>query len=289
MEQQYSFVIPDAVELGDLSAYVHPVAYGIAQAGLTSGPQRYDYVSLTPEQWCHLCDLERKCQPNLPAPFTREALKDFCLQIVGTEYFVVFQQTQMLKMKLADGRTFVPKVDCTIGKDEAGNYYLGGIGLIYEKGHTKPRVGYYWVGIVKKHFIAESIIDILSDYFAVQYAFHAVPDHIVRVERKPNQTSSAKPEATKPSVKPKEPLSRKEEFRRRITPIQRTIYISDVPIHSNGRKHQFQQGCWYVRGFERTLKNGRVVWVNGYFKGPDRLNEETRRRIAKNYVLQEDN
>lgn len=283
LEHQLSFVISDAIELGDMSAYISPVAYEDALKRTKSGPELYDYVSLTAEQWQYLCDLERKCQSNLPAPFTREALQDFCLQIIGTDYFVVFQQTKMPKVTLADGRIFEPKVDCTIGKDKSGRSYLGGIGLVYEKPHTKPRVAYYWVGIVKKHFVAESIMDILSDYFAVQYAFHAVPDRIVRIERNADQA----PAAVAAPKTASQTTPSKKEVGRRLTPIQHTIYISDTPLRHSGRKHNYSCDCWYVRGFERTLKNGRRVWVNGYFKGRDRLNEEARRQ-AKNYILQED-
>ena len=276
----YSFVIPDAIVLGDLGAYIGPPSYEAIQKSLEAGIETYDYATITSEQWRWLCELEEQCRINLPRPFTREALKNFCLVIPDADYLAVFQQSEIPEIRLNDGRRFVPKVNCTIGRDNKGKYYLGGIGLVYAD-RCEPKVGYYWVGEVKKDSVAESIVDILSDYFAVQYAFHVLPDRIVEVPGKPQ------PGQTAPKVPEEAPelpeVDEGTEVKRRVTPIQRTIYISDTPIPT-GRKHHYACDCWYVRGFWRKLKDGREIWVSGYYKGRGRLNKKAR-QSAKNYVL----
>ena len=285
MEQQLSFTIADAVELGDLGAYIAPPHYEHARERLKNCLEHYDGVKLRPDQWEYLCGLEAQCRANLPEPFTCEALNDFFLEIVGTDYLVIFQQSDYPAIVFEDQRKFVPKVDCTIGKDKHGEYHLGGMGLLYAQPNQKPHVAYYWVGEVKKHFIADSIIDIMNDYFVVQYAFHVVPDRIVEVEREPSALSN-EPKAPTPTT-PKE--AKKAEHRRRLATIQRTVYISDTPIRKPGRKFIYQCNCWYVNGFWRQLKDGEHVWVKGYFKGRDRLNESARKAIIPtDYVLQKE-
>lgn len=281
LEHKYSFVIPHAVKLGDVGAHIKPQLYGAARGRIKEGLTRYDRVTITPDQWRNLYELELQCKANLPSPFTCEALCDFCLEITGTDYLVVFQQTNYPEFTLKDGRRVIPKVDCTIGKDKGGQYHLGGIGLISNPEKTETQICYYWVGEVKKHFVAESIVDILSDYFAVQYAFHVLPDRIVEVSRETDE-GSANPATAEipPKAKAKPGVV---EPRRHTTPIQRTIYVSDTPVHKTGRKFDYHCNCWYVRGFWRKVK-GRDVWVHGYFKGRDRLNESAR-KSTKNYVL----
>ncbi len=274
MERQ-SFKLANTVNIRDVGAYVDIRAYGSACARLQDGPGSYDRVVLSADQYYEISALEQAAAKTLPEPFTDEVLQDFCLEISGTDYLAIFQQSKLPPFTLADGRQVTPKVDCAIGRSKNGKCHLGGIGLIQVKKRTK--VCYYWVGEVKKASVGDSIIDILSDYFVAQYAFYSLPDRIVAVESKPaDEEHVANPTTPrKPSAPPKSP---------RTVHIRRTIYVHDgEATPRKNRKFERHCLCWFVRKTERTIKDKdgkeRTIIVRAHFKGSQRDNPDARQRI----------
>ncbi len=195
---ELSFSIPNTVRLGNIAEYVAPNLYEAAQARVKEGIKQSSRVVITSAQWRELCELEAKNREKLPEPFSREVLsRDFCLEIANTDYLVSYRQSEFTSINLEDGRQLEPKVDSLIGwrdhielykdgrwrkKGEKGGFkqHIGGIGLLYEK-ERAPKVAYYWIGLASEA-AEEVIIDILSDYFAVQYAYYVLPDLVAGIE-----------------------------------------------------------------------------------------------------------
>lgn len=67
--------------------------------------------------------------------------------------------------------------------------------------------------------------------------------------------------------------------------LKRTIQIHAKPFNKKDIKHVIKCLCWGVRGHERHLKNGRVVWVKPYRKGKQRNNENAYK--PKEYITNE--
>ena len=195
---ELSFSIPNAVRLGNIAEYIAPDLYEAAQARVKEGIKQSGRIVITPAQWRELCELEAKNREKLPEPFSREVLlRDFCLEIADTDYLVSYRQSEFASVNLKDGRKLEPKVDCLIGwrdhielykdgrwrkKGEKGGFkqHIGGIGLLYEKERV-PEVAYYWIGLASKT-AEEAIVDILSDYFVVQYAYYVLPNLVAGIE-----------------------------------------------------------------------------------------------------------
>ena len=170
-----------------------------------------------------------------------------------------------------------------MGEKDGPRQHLGGIGLLYGGKDQTAKVAYYWFGVTKKKSsTSESIVEILSDYFAVQYAFHVLPDRIVEAE--------CQSEPAADNLQPAEPTApRSREVSRRHNPnvIQRTICISDQPVSRPNCNREYHCDCWFVRGHWR-VSNGEKVWVEPYFKGRDRFDLAARRRALaadSEYVL----
>lgn len=68
--------------------------------------------------------------------------------------------------------------------------------------------------------------------------------------------------------------------------LKRTIQIHAKPFNKKDIKHVIKCLCWGVRGHERHLKNGTIVWVKPYRKGKQRNNENVYK--AKEYITNED-
>lgn len=53
------------------------------------------------------------------------------------------------------------------------------------------------------------------------------------------------------------------------------IYINGGMLAMNMRSPHSSEGSWFVHGHWRTLSSGKKIWIDGYWKGPDRDNPDT--------------
>jgi hypothetical protein len=171
-------------------------------------------------------------------------------------------------------------VDALIN-NERGRTTLFGLGLINVE-EDIYMVAVYWFGNVDKQYHANAV-NALDGYFYAQWAFHVCPERIIEVfPGEPDPFEEGEEEE-----KEEAPKSRKrvESTRPHRATIGRKIYVRD-PLSSKKsgtREIEHHCRCWYVHGFMRKYKNGKQVWVNGYYKGPDRDIPAARRHV-KDYV-----
>ena len=265
---------PAVIVLGNVMNFFPGNAVRNASQRLKDGIDRYDYVTLSSDQWEELKELEDGQFDIVPTPFSYEALKDFCLTVDGGSTPLVFQRSQLDVIKW-QGHTLHPLVDCAIGIDKKKRLQLGGIGLFELERGALYQVAYYWMLDIPDRLIPE-VVQTISSYFIAQNAFHVCPERIIEVK-----TDSPDPQTN-------ETLSDKKTKATSAHPnkatMRRTIYLRDAASQPTGRKFDYQCECWYVRGFWRQLKSGQRVWIEGYYKGRKR-NDETARHHTKNYVL----
>ena len=232
-----------------------------------------DYVTLTDEEWKDLINKESSKLNELPLPFYHEALRDFTIRTEEGDV-VPFCRSKLPRIKYND-YDIVPMVDCLIN-NERGQAVLFGLGLINVE-EDIYQVAVYWFGNVKSSY-HDNIVDILDSYFYAQWAFHACPERVIEV-----RPGDPDPFEEEEPAEPKRPR-KNTEYKPSKTSIARKIYIRDYPA---GKRRAIERRCrcWYVHGYMRTYrKTGKQVWVEGYFKGPDR-DDPTARQHTKDYVM----
>lgn len=265
---------PVVIPLGNVTGIFQNKAVHDARQRLQDGIDRYDYVSLSEDQWTDLLEKEEKLIDALPTPFSYEALQDFCISINTNSVPLVFQKTK-LEATTWQGQKLYPLVDCAIGVDRKQRLQAGGIGLLELEGKDLYQIAYYWMLEIPERLIPD-VVQTISSYFVVQNAFHICPERIVEVKTDgANLQEDTTPGEKKTKTKSSHPNK---------STMHRTIYLRDIEERHTGRKFDYQCECWYVRGFWRKLKSGQKVWIEGYYKGR-RRNDETARKHTKDYVL----
>ena len=245
-----------------------------AHQNLLDNVDNLDHVTLTDDEWEDLVNREVKNRNHLPLPYYHEALQDFtiCMED-GT--IIPFCRSSLPRIKYND-YDIIPMVD-TLINCEYKKTLLFGLGLINVE-EDIYQVAIYWFGNVDPDYHG-NIVGILHDYFYAQWAFHTCPERIIEVKPGDPNPFEGEDEPAKPS-KPHKNYDRKPSS----ASIARKIYIRDFP--SDGKRTiERRCRCWYVHGFMRTYrKTGKQVWIEGYFKGPDRDNPAARQH-TKNYVM----
>ncbi len=250
-----------------------------ARRGLIREEDSFDHVVLSNQEWRDLVNREAEHIKDLPMPFYHEALQNFTVRMEDGS-IIPFRRSELPRITCNNGRDIVPMVDAFINT-ERGRTILFGLGLInVEEDIDIYMVAVYWFGNVDKQYHANAV-NALDGYFYAQWAFHACPERIIEV-------SPGEPEPFEEGEEAEAPKSRKrpESTRPHRTAIGRKIYVCNSPLSSkksSTRKIERHCRCWYVHGFMRTYKNGKQVWVRGYFKGPDRGNPAARSHV-KDYV-----
>lgn len=244
-----------------------------ARQDIIRNEDSFDHVTLTDNEWKDLVSREANKRNELPPPYYHEALRDFTIRMEDGDV-IPFCRSKLPRIKYND-YDIIPMVDSLIN-NERGQTTMFGLGLINVE-EDIYQVAVYWFGNVSSSY-HENIVNILLGYFYAQWAFHACPERVIEVRPgDPNpfeEDTAATPERSHTHAQQKPSK----------TSIARTIYIRDYPA---GKRRAIERRCrcWYVHGYMRTYrKTGKQVWVEGYFKGPDR-DDPTARQHTKNYVM----
>ena len=242
-----------------------------ARQNLIDNSQSFDYVSLSDDEWGDLIDREIEKRDNLPIPYYHEALRDFTIYS-DDGVILPFCRSNLPRIKY-NGYDIIPVVD-TLVNCERNQLLLFGLGLMNIE-EDIYQVTIYWFGNVKSDY-HDNVVRTLLGYFYAQWAFHTCPERIIEV--RPGDPDPFEEESST-EKKPRKDYARRPSQ----ASIARKIYIRDYPSDKK-RAIERRCRCWYVHGFMRTYKNGKQVWIDGYFKGPDRDNPNARQH-TKDYVM----
>ncbi len=272
-EKDDDTVAPYMVVLSDMTKAFQKSDIRKARRSLIDEQDTFDHLILTNEEWAELVDRENANIDTIPAPFYHEALKNFVIRDYNDNEVLPFRRSQLPRIK-CNGYDILPLVDTLLASDN-GQTQLFCIGLVGEEDDNIYQVGLFWFGDVPSEY-HDTIVEIIYGYFYAQFAFHVCPERIIEV--KPDDPDPF--EEVDISPRPQSSAPRKPGR----TTIARKIYIRDYPQSRKGRGINRQCRCWYVHGFMRTCKSGKQVWIEGYFKGPDRNNPAARQH-TKDYVM----
>lgn len=247
-----------------------------ARQNVLNCTETVDHITLTDQEWRDLVRRESKNRDNLPLPYYHEALQNFTIR--GDDGAIIpFCRSSLPRINY-NGYDIIPLVDSII-EDGGGYETLFGIGLINVE-EDLYQVTVYWFGDVNPECY-DNVVKILSGYFYAQWAFHTCPERIIEV--KPGDPDPFEDNESSEPAESKKPRSGSPRKPSKAS-IARKIYIRDFPSNKK-RAIERRCRCWYVHGFMRTYrKTGKQVWVEGYFKGPDR-DDPTARQHTKNYVI----
>ena len=248
-----------------------------AKRELIDEEDTFDHVALNDQEWEDLVSREAERIKDLPMPFYHEALQNFTVRMEDGS-IIPFRRSELPRITY-NGYDIVPMVDALIN-NERGRTTLFGLGLINVE-EDIYMVTIFWFGNVNKQYHA-NVVNALDGYFYAQWAFHVCPERIIEVfPGEPDPFEEGEEEAPSKSRK------RAESTRPHRCICGRKIYVREYSLSSKksgSREFERRCRCWYVHGFMRTYKTGKQVWVNGYFKGPDRDIPAARRHV-KDYVM----
>ena len=239
---------------------------------LIANNMRHDLVELDIEEYRKLSRLTNVYHNQLPPPFLHEPLEAFTTRIKhgdGRTTEIHFAPTRLEPIAWGDAVSasskvsFYPKVDFVEiqGKDIA----LGSIGLcMVVDGIYSAGVYLYPLYCAGRE---NEIVDLAWAYFSVQYAYRIYPAQVV-------EKQYTQPKTGHGGSNPTRSLN--------TSILRRTIYLGRSDPDEPKREFVRRTDCWYNRGTTRHYKDGRVVEVKGFYKGPKR-NDPTARRRVKRY------
>ena len=246
-----------------------------ARHSLINDCGEFDCVRLSNEEWREVMQLEDEHRRELPLPFTKEALsRGFVIETEDDE-MMIYRRSQLEPFTHGD-LEIIPMVDSMI-KTDGGGIILSGIGFVSSVKGKLYGFAVYSFGKIDPSLIRGFSIS-LYGYFRAQWLFHICPQRIIDIpagEEDPFEpTTEEHNKAVKSPAKPRKP----SEHPSRVT-IARRIYLSDAKKMRRLKKMERRCLCWHVRGHWRTTKTGKKVWIEGYFKGPNRDKATSTKKI----------
>ena len=270
--------IPYGIFSEQVADFIPKTEQAVAQREIVANRERYDHVVMSTDEIKTLHGRLSERVEEIPLPFIREPLIGFTMRATyGSGETKVTIETDFAPTKLNEiyirGRLcFQPRIDFVINFEDT--LVFGAIGFCALEVDNYYATTYAMLTKVPKEYEL-LVLQIASEYFAVQASFHICPEYIVEVA----------PGEPDPFVEdhPEVPVGKARKIYAR--PIRRMVYIRERKMPSGRKVHRTCE-CWYVCGHDYRTKTGKYAWQKGHWKGPKRNDLEARRR-TKNYVLDE--
>ncbi len=246
-----------------------------ARHSLIKDFEQFDCLRLTDDEWHEVMQLEDEHRRELPLPFVKEALdRGFFIETEADE-IMIFRRTKLEPFEYGN-REIIPMVDSMI-KPENGGIMLSGIGFVSIIKNKLYSLVVYSFGKIDSALIQNFAVSMYG-YFRAQWIFHVCPQRLIEIPAGENDpfepTVEEQADTAKSPAKPRSFGDRPA----RVT-IARRIYLNDAKKTKRLKKMERHCLCWHVRGHWRTTKAGKKVWIEGYFKGPDRSKADAKTKI----------